>query len=92
MFQRVDVPVIGIVENMSWFECQHCGKPMRIFGQGGGDRLATELGVPLLGEIPMYPQVLAGGDSGVPIVVGEPDSAAAAALRSTADRIAAAYR
>ena len=92
MFQRVDVPVIGIIENMSWFECQHCGKPMRIFGQGGGERLATELGVPLLGEIPMYPQVLAGGDSGVPIVVGEPDSAAAKALLATAERIASAYR
>jgi ATP-binding protein involved in chromosome partitioning len=92
MFQRVDVPVIGVVENMSWFECQHCGKPMRIFGQGGGKRLADELAVPLLGEIPMYPQVLAGGDAGVPIVVGEPESAAAVALRQTAATIAAAYR
>ncbi len=91
MFQRVDVPVLGVVENMSWFECQHCGKPMRIFGQGGGERLATELGVPLLGEIPMYPQVLAGGDSGVPIVVGEPESAAAKALLAAAGRIAGAY-
>jgi ATP-binding protein involved in chromosome partitioning len=92
MFQRVDVPVIGVIENMSWFECQHCGKPMRVFGQGGGERLATELGVPLLGQIPMYPQVLAGGDSGVPIVVGEPESAAAQALLETAERIAGAYR
>jgi ATP-binding protein involved in chromosome partitioning len=88
MFQRVDVPVIGVIENMSWFECQHCGKPMRIFGQGGGDRLATEIGVPLLGEIPMYPPVLSGGDSGVPIVVGEPDSAAAKALLAAGGRIA----
>jgi ATP-binding protein involved in chromosome partitioning len=92
MFQRVDVPVLGVIENMSWFECQHCGKPMRIFGQGGGERLATELGVPLLGEIPMYPQVLAGGDSGVPIVVGEPDSAAAQGLMKTAARIAEGFR
>jgi ATP-binding protein involved in chromosome partitioning len=91
MFQRVDVPVIGVIENMSWFECQHCGKPMRIFGSGGGDRLASELGVPLLGEIPMYPQILAGGDSGMPIVVGEPESAAAKALTATAARIAEAY-
>lgn len=91
MFQRVDVPVIGVIENMSWFECQHCGKPMRIFGSGGGERLAAELAVPLLGEIPMYPQVLAGGDAGVPIVVGEPESAAAKALIATATRIAEAY-
>lgn len=92
MFQRVDVPVIGVIENMSWFECQHCGKPMHIFGSGGGERLATELGVPLLGEIPMYPPVLAGGDSGVPIVVGEPECAAAKALLGTAERVAAGYR
>jgi ATP-binding protein involved in chromosome partitioning len=92
MFQRVDVPVIGVIENMSWFECQHCGKPMRIFGSGGGERLASELGVPLLGEIPMYPQVLSGGDAGVPIVVGEPESGAAKSLIATAARIAEAYR
>lgn len=91
MFQRVDVPVLGVIENMSWFECQHCGKPMRIFGSGGGERLAAELGVPLLGEIPMYPPVLAGGDSGSPIVVGEPASAAAKALLKTADLIAAGF-
>jgi ATP-binding protein involved in chromosome partitioning len=91
MFQRVDVPVIGVIENMSWFNCPHCDKPVNIFGSGGGERLATELGVPLLGQIPLYPQVLAGGDSGVPIVVGEPGSAAAKALLQTADRIAAAY-
>src|SRR5687768_853400 len=92
MFQRVDVPVLGIIENMSWFDCQHCGKPMRIFGSGGGERLAAELGVPLLGEIPLYPPILSGGDAGVPIVVGEPDSPAARALVSTARRIAEGYR
>ena len=91
MFQRVDVPVIGVIENMSWFECPHCGKPVNIFGSGGGDRLAQELGVPLLGKVPLYPNVLAGGDLGLPIVVGEPDSAAAVALRETALRIAESY-
>jgi ATP-binding protein involved in chromosome partitioning len=91
MFQRVDVPVIGVIENMSWFECPHCGKPVNIFGTGGGERLAAELQVPLLGQIPLYPQVLAGGDLGLPIVVGEPESAAALALRKTAETIASAY-
>ena len=91
MFQRVDVPVIGVIENMSWFECPHCGKPVNIFGSGGGERLAAELGVPLLGKVPLYPQVLAGGDLGLPIVVGEPESAAALALRETAGRIAENY-
>jgi ATP-binding protein involved in chromosome partitioning len=76
---------------MSWFECPHCGKPVNIFGSGGGEALANELGVPLLGRIPLYPQVLAGGDLGLPIVVGEPGSTAAVALRETAERIGAAY-
>jgi ATP-binding protein involved in chromosome partitioning len=90
MFQRVGVPVLGIVENMSWFECPHCGKPTSIFGSGGGQRLAGELGVPLLGQIPLYPRVYEGGDTGRPIVAAEPDSGAAKALVRTADRIKSA--
>ncbi len=91
MFQRVDVPVIGVIENMSWLDCSHCGKPTRLFGEGGGERLATELGVPLLGQIPLYQNVLAGGDAGIPIVVSEPQSAAAMALIGTATKLAAGY-
>jgi ATP-binding protein involved in chromosome partitioning len=87
MFERVDVPVLGIIENMSWLECGHCGEKTAIFGSGGGARLAAELGVPLLGQIPLYPPVLAGGDTGLPIVVGEPESPAAVALMETAKRI-----
>jgi ATP-binding protein involved in chromosome partitioning len=90
MFQRVNVPVLGIVENMSWFECPHCGKPTPIFGTGGGKRLADELELPLLGEIPLYPRVYEGGDRGTPIVVAEPDASAARALRALADRVVAA--
>ena len=92
MFQRVDVPVLGVIENMSWLECAHCGDKTAIFGSGGGARLAVELGVPLLGQIPLYPPVLTGGDTGLPIVVGEPASSAATALEQTAERIAAMYR
>ncbi len=77
MFQRVNVPVFGVVENMSYFESPETGKPMAIFGTGGGRRLAEELGVPLLGEVPLYPPVLEGGDSGMPIVVAAPESTAA---------------
>jgi ATP-binding protein involved in chromosome partitioning len=87
MFQRVDVPVIGVIENMSWFECAHCGERTFLFGSGGGARLAAELGVPLIGQIPLYQPVLTGGDTGLPIVVGEPDSPAARALIDTARRI-----
>jgi len=91
MFERVDVPVLGIIENMSWLECGHCGERTAIFGSGGGARLAAELAVPLLGQIPLYPPVLAGADIGMPIVVGEPDSAAAIELTRTAERVAAIY-
>jgi len=84
MFMRVGVPVLGIVENMSWFECPHCGKPSSLFGSGGGQRLADELEIPLLGQIPLYPRVMEGGDSGRPIVVADPGSAAARALTALA--------
>ena len=87
MFQRVSVPVLGIVENMSWLECSGCGARTPIFGAGGGRGLADELGVPLLGEIPLYPPVRAGGDEGVPIVLSEPESAAARALEDAARRV-----
>lgn len=87
MFERVDVPVLGIVENMSYFECPHCGKPTALFGSGGGDRLAAALAVPLLGRIPLYPRVMEGGDTGRPIVVADPDSAAGRALRDLGGRV-----
>ena len=88
MFMRVGVPVLGIVENMSWFECPHCGKPTSIFGSGGGQRLADELELPLLGQVPLYPRVLEGGESGRPIVIAEPESGAAKAISALAQRIA----
>jgi ATP-binding protein involved in chromosome partitioning len=87
MFTRVNVPVLGIVENMSWFECPHCGKPSSLFGSGGGQRLATELGLPLLGQVPLYPRVMEGADRGEPIVVSDPESAAARALVKIAERV-----
>jgi len=88
MFERVTVPVLGIVENMSWFECPHCGKPSPIFGSGGGERLAKELELPLLGQIPLYQRVMEGGDRGAPIVAAEPGSSAARALVGIAGRVA----
>jgi ATP-binding protein involved in chromosome partitioning len=87
MFERVSVPVVGIVENMSWFECPHCGKPTPLFGSGGGQRLANELELPLLGQIPLYQRVMEGGDKGAPIVAAEPDSSAAKALTAIAQRV-----
>ena len=80
MFQRVGVPVLGIIENMSWFECPHCGKPSSLFGSGGGKALAQELQLDLLGQIPLYPRVMEGGDSGRPIVASDESAPAAREL------------
>jgi ATP-binding protein involved in chromosome partitioning len=88
MFMRVGVPVLGIVENMSWFECPHCGKPTSMFGSGGGQRLADELELPLLGQVPLDPRVLEGGEAGQPIVLAEPESGAAKAIDNLAVTIA----
>src|SRR5712671_3559548 len=87
MFERVAVPVLGIVENMSYFICPHCQNKHRIYGEGGGRNLADELHVPLLAEVPFFPAVLEGGDRGEPLVVSEPQSAAAQALFELAARL-----
>jgi len=87
MFERVGVPVMGIVENMSYFTCPHCGERSEIFLAGGGQRLADELEVPLLGRIPLQPRMADLADQGRPVVVAEPDSPAAQALSEFASRI-----
>ena len=96
MFERVGVPVIGVVENMSDFVCPHCGERTEIFLTGGGKRLAAELGVPLLGQVPLQAHLADLADSGRPIVAAEPDSPAAQALgevaRHVAEQLAAVTR
>ncbi len=87
MFERVNVPVLGIVENMSWFACPHCGERTEIFLKGGGQKLASEVGVPLLGQIPLQSGVADLADEGKPIVVAQPDSPAAKALAEMATRV-----
>ena len=84
MFERVGVSVVGIVENMSYFVCPHCHARSEVFLAGGGGRLAAELGVPLLGQIPLQAGMAELADRGQPIVVGEPDSPAARALTELA--------
>jgi ATP-binding protein involved in chromosome partitioning len=88
MFERVGVRVLGIVENMSYFESPETGKPLAIFGSGGGRRLADELRIPLLGEIPLYTPVREGGDEGTPIVVADPASSASKKLIALSARVA----
>src|SRR3954470_18516532 len=87
MFQRVAVPVLGVVENMSYFICPNCSDKHRLFGKGGGERLAEELEVPLLAEIPFFPGVLSGADRGEPIVVSDPSTPAAQVLVDLAGRL-----
>jgi ATP-binding protein involved in chromosome partitioning len=84
MFRKVNVPVLGIVENMSYYICRHCGEREEIFGHGGGKKTAEMLGVPFLGEVPIDPKVVVGGDSGQPIIVMDPTSPASAAFREVA--------
>jgi ATP-binding protein involved in chromosome partitioning len=87
MFKKLDVPVLGLVENMSAYQCPKCGHIESIFGSGGGQRTAEELGVPLLGAIPLDPAVVAGGDTGNPIVIERPDSPTAKAFAELAQRV-----
>jgi ATP-binding protein involved in chromosome partitioning len=89
MFQKVSVPVLGVIENMSYFVCDDCEKKHYIFRQGGGQRIAQSLGLPFLGEIPIEPAVAEGGDQGLPIVELKPESASAQAYRNIAGAIAA---
>ena len=87
MFNKVDVPVLGIVENMSTFICPHCGQRSDIFGHGGARKEAEKLGVTFLGEVPLTIEIRETSDAGTPIVAATPDSVPAAAYREIAARV-----
>jgi len=89
MFRKVDVPVLGIIENMSYFTCPHCGKRSEIFAHGGARKEAERLGVEFLGEIPLHIAIRETSDSGQPIVVSQPESEHAKTYRAIARRILA---
>jgi len=89
MYQKLNIPTLGIIENMSYYACPQCGHEADIFGHGGGERLAEQLEMPFLGRIPIYQPIREGGDNGVPLVVSEPESAAAKAFMAAAERAAA---
>jgi ATP-binding protein involved in chromosome partitioning len=88
MFEAVNVPILGVVENMSYFVAPDTGVRYNIFGEGGGQRLADEYGVPLLGSIPLGTDVRAGGDRGVPVVLSDPESPQALAFQRVAEEVA----
>src|ERR1700674_1774974 len=89
MYKKLNIPTLGVVENMSYFVCTNCQHEAEIFGHGGGERMAADLGVPFVGRIPLYQAIREGGDSGVPLVISEPDSPAARAFMAAAERTAA---
>jgi len=89
MFRMLNVPVLGVIENMSYFECGHCQERTEIFGSGGGRRMADEMQIPFLGEVPIDTRVRAGGDEGQPIVSAVPDAPAALAFEGVASQVAA---
>ena len=84
MFRRVDVPVVGIVENMSTFTCPHCGERTDLFGHGGAREEASKLGVPFLGEVPLDIAIRRRSDDGLPVILAEPDGLPAMAFRDIA--------
>ncbi|HEY7509858.1 MAG TPA: Mrp/NBP35 family ATP-binding protein [Vicinamibacteria bacterium] len=89
MFRQLNIPVLGAIENMSWFECPHCGEKTEIFGRGGGEKMAAELMIPFLGAVPIDTRVRSGGDEGQPIVAAAPESPAARAFVELAGKVAA---
>src|ERR1043166_1317640 len=89
MFQQTRVPILGIVENMSYYICPHCNERDQIFGQGGGKRAAEQLGIPFLGEVPLDIAIRMQSDLGAPIVLAKPDAPSSLVLRHIAEKIAA---
>ncbi len=89
MFEKLNVPVFGVIENMSYFLCPHCGQRTEIFGHGGAQAAAEELGLDFLGEVPLDVRVREGGDQGVPILVSDPESPVSQAFMAIAQKVAA---
>jgi len=89
MFEKLNVPVFGLIENMSYFACPHCGERTDIFGHGGARETADELGIDFLGEIPLVVSVRSGADTGVPVIESDPESDVGRALAEIAQTVAA---
>ena len=87
MFEKVEVPVLGLIENMAVHVCSNCGHAEHVFGEGGGEKMAKQYGVPMLGALPLDIRIRERGDAGVPVVVAEPDSAVTQAYRAAARRL-----
>src|SRR6478672_11815364 len=89
MYKKLNIPPLGLIENMSYFVCPECSHESDIFGRGGGEQLAADLNVPFLGRIPIYQPIREGGDAGVPLMISEPEAPAARAFMAAAEQLAA---
>src|SRR5438876_3136458 len=89
MYKKLNIPPLGIIENMSYFVCRNCHEEADIFGRGGGEQMAADLKVPFMGRIPIYQPIREGSDSGVPLMISEPESPAGRAFMAAAERVAA---
>jgi ATP-binding protein involved in chromosome partitioning len=89
MYQKLNIPTLGIVENMSYYACPNCHQESDIFGYGGGEQISNDIGIPFLGRLPVYQPISVGSDRGIPLVVAEPDSPATRAFLTVAERVAA---
>jgi ATP-binding protein involved in chromosome partitioning len=89
MYKKLNIPALGVIENMSYFVCPECAHEADIFGHGGGEAMAADLGIPFVGRIPIYQPIREGSDAGVPLMISEPDSPAARAFMAAAERTAA---
>jgi len=89
MYKKLNIPTLGVIENMSYFICPGCEKESDIFGTGGGEKMAASMGIPFLGRIPLYQPIREGGDSGVPLMIAEPEAPAARAIMLAAEQMAA---
>jgi ATP-binding protein involved in chromosome partitioning len=89
MYKKLNIPALGVIENMSYFVCGSCGHEADIFGRGGGELMASSLGVPFLGRVPIYQPIREGSDAGVPLLVSEPESPAGRAFMAAAEQTAA---
>ena len=87
MFEKLDVPILGIVENMSGFKCPHCGEPIDLFKIGGGERAAHSMNVPFLGRIPIDPKIVETGDDGKPFITDFAGSEAGKAMQEIVNNI-----
>ncbi len=88
MFKQLEVPIVGVIENMSYFVCPNCDAKHELFGSGGGERIAETFQIPFLGKVPLQPNVRSGGDEGQPVVMADPESPAAEGFRAVAGAVA----